>query len=229
MSEINTGLRKIAESVASAAKNNVNKKEETSKKEDSTTPVQQTEIKSKDVKEITSEGKAKGHISIIDEGFSPKPPICVMPPRIDKEIKEAIEKMLKAPKEAIEQIRNTKGNDRDDALLNFQGKIDNMDKFQLKIMRDHLVKEMASPTNSDDELLGKLLNRVNKELDSRDNGRIMFEEIQPINFEDIKPINKIHNLSDSIKAVGKAVAEGSSQAVQGATKQRAKGINKLED
>ncbi|MFN8577793.1 MAG: hypothetical protein U0354_13125 [Candidatus Sericytochromatia bacterium] len=228
MSEINTGLGRVGAAIGSDTVKNKNLDGgDKAKTESKAQNVEQTEIKANDKKEITSEGRAKGHISIIDEGFSPKHPPCVlpMPGPTERKIKEAIEKMLKAPKEAVEEIRNAKGNDRDNALLNFQEKIDHMDTFQLKTMRDYLVKEMASPTNKDDELLGKLLNRVNKELDSRNNGRIFFEDIKPINFEDIKPINKIHNLSDSIKGVGKAVSEGASEVVKSATKQ----INKLED
>jgi hypothetical protein len=73
-------------------------------------------------------------------------------------------------KEAVETIRNSKGADRDNALLSFQSKIDNMGEKQLKSVRDYLVKEMASPDNNDDQLLGALLGAVNKEIDSRDNG-----------------------------------------------------------
>ena len=69
----------------------------------------------------------------------------------------------------VESIRNSEGGDRDQQLLNFQNKLDKMGNRELKMVRDHLVKEMANPKNNDDELLGALLNAVNKEMDSRDN------------------------------------------------------------
>lgn len=67
----------------------------------------------------------------------------------------------------IESIRTSEGGDRDKQLLNFQSKLDKMGTSELKMMRDQLVKAMADPNNKDDELLGALLNAVNKELDSR--------------------------------------------------------------
>ncbi|GIW21957.1 MAG: hypothetical protein KatS3mg068_0964 [Candidatus Sericytochromatia bacterium] len=67
----------------------------------------------------------------------------------------------------IESIRNAEGVERDEKLLNFKQKIDNMSEKDLKAVRDYLVKEMANPKNNDDPLLGALLNQVNMELDSR--------------------------------------------------------------
>jgi hypothetical protein len=72
------------------------------------------------------------------------------------------------PKDLIEGIRNSNGISRDEALLKFQGKLDKMSEKELRAARDYLVNALAEPKNKDDELLGLLLNAVNKELDSRD-------------------------------------------------------------
>lgn len=73
------------------------------------------------------------------------------------------------PKATVENIRNAKGNNRDIALLGFEEKIDHMGTKDLKSIRDYLVKEMSSPTNKDDQLLGSMLNMVNHKLDEKGN------------------------------------------------------------
>ena len=73
------------------------------------------------------------------------------------------------PEGFVDSIRNAEGSDRNQKLLNFQNKIDHMSEKELKMVRNHLVNEMSSPKNDDDQLLGALLNVVNKELDSREN------------------------------------------------------------
>jgi len=77
----------------------------------------------------------------------------------------------------VESIRNSEGINRDEKLINFQKKIDNMPEKDLKVLRDYLVKEMANPKNDDDPLLGALLNAVNRELDSRENN--IFIKLNP--------------------------------------------------
>lgn len=84
------------------------------------------------------------------------------------DLEEILKKLKTDPVKVIEDIRNSKGTERDNGLLKFQNTIDKMGESQLKQMRDHLVREMASPSNKDDELLGALLNTVNKEIDSRE-------------------------------------------------------------
>ena len=130
-----------------------------------------------DKKEISNEGKAKGHVSIFDDPFSGKndPPICVTPFQINEKMEKIFKTMIDSPKEAIEEIRNMKGAEKDNALLGFQSKIDKMSEFDLKNMRDYLVKAMSDPNNKDDQLLGSLLGKVNQELDSKDNN--IFNEI----------------------------------------------------
>ncbi len=85
---------------------------------------------------------------------------CVMQPYIEAK--------SETPSSIIADIRKSKGNERDSGLLGFQVKLDNMDKKELRETRDILVKAMADPNNKDDELLGSLLNAVNKETDSRE-------------------------------------------------------------
>jgi hypothetical protein len=231
-----SGASSAAHSVGSAAAEVIKSKKlgnetDTVKNESKGQSAEQTEIKPKDGKDITSKGNAKGHISIIDDGFNIRHPhpICVTPiDPIEKKIKEAIEKMIKEPRKAVEDIRSSKGPDRDNALLGFQQKIDKMSEFQLKEMRDYLVKEMSSPDNKDDELLGSLLNRVNNEIDSRDKGHIMFED-----FKALEKINDISSgggrvgkvgkgVSESIESVGQKIAQAGAKAIN-------KSINKLED
>lgn len=100
--------------------------------------------------------------------------------KIDKgELNKIINSFGKKPSDIVEDIRSSKGNERNDALLNFQGTIDKMGEKDLKAMRNYLVNEMASPKNKDDELLGSLANKVNKEIDSRENN-IKPWDIEPI-------------------------------------------------
>ncbi len=67
----------------------------------------------------------------------------------------------------IEGIRNTKGTEKFDALINFSDNLNKMDKGNVKAVRDYLVTAMADPKNKDDVLLGSLLGEVNENLDSR--------------------------------------------------------------
>ncbi len=71
------------------------------------------------------------------------------------------------PTKIVESIRSGTEPKRNELLLNFQSKLDNMDSSSLRQMRDYIGNEMASPQNNDDPLLGALLVSVNKELDSR--------------------------------------------------------------
>lgn len=85
---------------------------------------------------------------------------------------DLFENLQKDPVRVVESLRNAEGSDRNEKLLNFQNKIDHMSEKELKMVRNYLVNEMASPKNDDDQLLGALLNAVNKELDSREGGVI---------------------------------------------------------
>lgn len=124
-------------------------------------------------------------------------------------IEAIIGKMKSSFKSDLDTIRNTKGANRDNALLSFQGKLDNMTSKELKSARDILVKEMANPKNKDDELLGSLLNKVNQELDSRGSSKFDFGIAKPLNKLELK--DKLNHKSkslddDSIKSkIGKAL------------------------
>ncbi len=75
------------------------------------------------------------------------------------------------PKEVVDTIREANASDSPSkfkALLNFQNEINSMSTNALKEVRNYLGETMASPYNNDDELLGVLLDKVNKELDSRE-------------------------------------------------------------
>lgn len=122
----------------------------------------------------------------------------------ESKMEDILGKMKNSFKSDLDEIRNSKGTSRDNALLGFQNKIDNMSSKELKSARDILVKEMANPKNKDDELLGSLLNRVNKELDSRGGINSHFgglHKIEP-NIKDFgKLLNKLDdNGDDSIKS-----------------------------
>ena len=138
---------------------------------------------------------------MIDEGFSiDKYPFSKLDReggKIDKgELNKIINCFGKKPGDVVEDIRSSKGNERNDALLNFQGTIDKMGEKDLKSMRNYLVNEMASPKNKDDELLGSLANKVNKEIDSRSNNGLNHwseESIKPIR---VGPPGKKPSMSD---------------------------------
>lgn len=144
------------------------KAEQVQKNDSSESKIKNHEINSKDSKDITSKGKAKDHVSLFGEGEK------------IKDIKPSINILSKmiSPESVVNEIRKSKGNERTDALLGFQEKLDRMGDKGLKNMRDYLVNEMASPKNKDDELLGSLLNKVNNELDQR--GKIQSIDLGPI-------------------------------------------------
>ena len=71
------------------------------------------------------------------------------------------------PKKIIDGLRKASGPERLEGLMSFQSNIDQMSEKELKTAQNYLVDVMASPHNSDDELLGSLLKAVNNELNSR--------------------------------------------------------------
>ncbi|MFN8674155.1 MAG: hypothetical protein U0457_18995 [Candidatus Sericytochromatia bacterium] len=105
-------------------------------------------------------------------------------PIFDDSIKEALDDVFH-PEKLVENVRNSSGDDSKIAMMKFGQKIEHMPKESLKNLRDYLGKEMASPTNKDDKLLGAMLNEVNKQLDKKDND-VPFIKRDP--FGPIKPV-----------------------------------------
>ncbi len=71
------------------------------------------------------------------------------------------------PKGDIDDLRQTKGPERMNLLLDFQGKLDKLGRAELEVAQSYLTELLADPKNDDDQLLGALLKTVNTELKSR--------------------------------------------------------------
>jgi len=71
------------------------------------------------------------------------------------------------PKGDIDELRQSKGPERTNLLLDFQGKLDKLGRAELEVAQSYLTELLSDPKNDDDQLLGALLKSVNTELNSR--------------------------------------------------------------
>lgn len=71
------------------------------------------------------------------------------------------------PKGDVDELRQSKGPERMNLLLDFQGKLDKLGRAELESAQSYLTELLADPKNDDDQLLGALLKSVNTELKSR--------------------------------------------------------------
>lgn len=82
------------------------------------------------------------------------------------------------PIEEINRIRSSKGMTQVQALMEFKDTLSQASDAGLEKAQTFLADAMASPSNSDDELLATLLKAVNHELNSR-HGRLPAQPIWP--------------------------------------------------